>query len=54
VKYRPSIPYNVKHCKLFEDVLHIKIFLKTVDEFSALCIDQDHDSESNPHTNVFF
>jgi hypothetical protein len=53
VKYRPSIPNNVKHWKVFEDDLEIKIFLETVDEFSALYIDQDHDSKSNPHTDVF-
>jgi ribonuclease HI len=41
VKYRPSIPDNVKHWKVFEDDLEIKRFLETVDEFSALHIDQD-------------
>jgi hypothetical protein len=41
VKYRPSIPTNVKHWKVFEDDLEIKIFLETVEEFSALHIDQD-------------
>jgi ribonuclease HI len=53
VKYRPSIPDNVKHWKVFEDDLEIKKFLESVDEFSALHIDQDHDSESNPHADVF-
>jgi ribonuclease HI len=53
VKYRPSIPDNVKHWKVFEDDLEIKRFLETVDEFSALHIDQDQDSESNPHADVF-
>jgi ribonuclease HI len=53
VKYRPSIPNNVKHCKVFEDDIEIKIFLETIDEFSALHIDQDHDSESNPHADAF-
>jgi hypothetical protein len=53
VKYRPSIPDNVKHWKVFEDDLEIKIFLETVDEFSALHIDQDHESKSNPHVDVF-
>jgi hypothetical protein len=53
VKYRPSIPDNVKHWKVFEDDLEIKIFLETVDEFSALYIDQDPDSELNPHADVF-
>jgi ribonuclease HI len=53
VKYRPSIPDNVKHWKVFEDDLEIKRFLETVDEFSALHIDQDHDSENDLHVDVF-
>jgi hypothetical protein len=53
VKYRPSIPNNVKHWKVFEDDLEIKIFLETVDEFSALHIDQDHDDDKNPHADIF-
>jgi hypothetical protein len=47
VKYMPSIPDNVKHWKVFEDDLEIKIFFKTVEEFSALHIDQDPVSEEN-------
>jgi hypothetical protein len=31
VKYRPFIPDNVKHWKVFEDDLEIKKFLETVD-----------------------
>jgi hypothetical protein len=53
VKYKPSIPDNVKHWKVFEDDMEIKIFMETIDEFSALHIDQDLDSEMNPHANVF-
>jgi hypothetical protein len=53
VKYRPSIPDNVKHWKVFEDDLEIKRFLETVDEFSTLHIDQDPDSEIDPHPDVF-
>jgi ribonuclease HI len=53
VKYRPSIPNNVKNWNVFEDDLETKRFLESVDEFSALNIDQDHDSESNPHADVF-
>ena len=44
VKYRPSIPDNVKYWKVFEDDLELKIFLETIDEFYTLHIDQDHDS----------
>jgi hypothetical protein len=53
VKYRPSIPNNVKNWKVFEDDLEIKIFLETIGEFSASHIDQDNDSKSNPHADVF-
>jgi hypothetical protein len=53
VKYRPSIPDNVKHWKVFEDDLEIKRFLETVGEFSALHIDQDPDSGIDPHPDVF-
>jgi ribonuclease HI len=53
VKYRPFVPDNVKHWKVFEDDLEIKIFRETVDEFYALHIDQDLDSEINPHADVF-
>jgi ribonuclease HI len=39
VRYRPSIPENFKHWKVFEDDLEIKRFLETVDRFSTLHID---------------
>jgi hypothetical protein len=52
VIYIPSIPNNVKHWKVFEDDIEIKRFLETVDEFSALHIDQDPDPEINPHTGA--
>jgi hypothetical protein len=45
VKYRPSIPDNVKHWKVFEDDLEVKRFLETVEEFSEMHIDQDAVSE---------
>jgi ribonuclease HI len=51
VKYRPSIPDNVKHWKVFEDDLEIKRFLETVNEFSALHIDQDPGSEADLHAD---
>ena len=38
---------------MFEDDLEIKIFLEMVDEFSALHIDQDFNSEIHPHPDVF-
>jgi ribonuclease HI len=33
VKYRPSIPDNVKHWKVFKDDIEIKKFLETFEEF---------------------
>jgi ribonuclease HI len=45
VKYRPSIPDNVKHWKVFEDDLEIKKFLETIEEFSEMHIDQYFVSE---------
>jgi hypothetical protein len=53
VKYRPYIPKNVKHWKVFEDDLEIKRFLEMVDEFFELLIDQDPDSEIDPNADVF-
>jgi ribonuclease HI len=53
VKYRPSIPDNVKHWKVFQYDLEIRRVLEIVDEFSALHIDQDPDSEMTPHVDVF-
>jgi hypothetical protein len=53
VKYRSSILKDAQHWKVFEDDNEIKIFLESVDEFSALHIDQDHDYESNTHADVF-
>jgi hypothetical protein len=37
----------------FEYDLEIKIFLETVEAFSALHIDQDLDDENNPHVDKF-
>ena len=53
VKYIPSTPDNVKHWKVFEDDLEIKIFLETVDEFLALQIDQDQYVEEIPRVDIF-
>jgi ribonuclease HI len=48
IRYRPSIPDNVKHWKVFEDDLEIKKLLQPVNEFSALHIEQDLDPEGRP------
>jgi ribonuclease HI len=53
IKYRPAIPDNVKHWKVFEDDEELKRFLETVDEFYALHIDQDSDDGQNLHADKF-
>jgi hypothetical protein len=53
IKYRPSVPDSVRHWKVFEDDLQIEEFLQSIDEFSALHIDQDPDPEGDPHSEVF-
>ena len=45
VRYRPSVPDNVKQWKDFEDDIEIKIFLELTDEFSNSLIDQEEDDE---------
>ncbi len=46
--YRPSIPDNIRHWKIFEDDEHIKRFLKIVDEFAATQIDTDNQNQETP------
>jgi ribonuclease HI len=53
IRYRPSVPDNVKHWKVFEDDSKLERFLQSVDEFSALHIDQDPDLEGNPRPEGF-
>jgi ribonuclease HI len=53
VKYRPAIPDNVKYWKVFEDDDELKRFLETIDEFSALHIDQDEDVNENMQNDKF-
>jgi len=53
VKYGPSILDNVKHWKVFEADLEMKIFLESIDEFYALHIDQDPDDDKSPHAYKF-
>jgi ribonuclease HI len=47
VKYRPSLPDNVKFWKVFEDDTELTRFLAVIDEFADLQIDQEneHDHE---------
>jgi ribonuclease HI len=51
IRYRPSVPDNVKHWRVFEDDQEIEKFLQSIDDFSASRIDedQDPDEESDHH-----
>ena len=50
VPYRPSIPENIKHWKVFEDEEQVKKFLETVGEFSNMEIDscEEEETEDTP------
>ena len=43
MKYRPSLPDNVKFWKVFEDDVELTRFLGVVDEFSDLQIDEENE-----------
>ena len=45
VRYRPSVPDNIKQWRVFEGDLEIKRFLELTDEFSNLLIDEEQDEE---------
>jgi ribonuclease HI len=49
IRYRPSVPDNVKHWKVFKDDQEIEKFLQSIDDFSALHIDEDPDEEPDHH-----
>jgi hypothetical protein len=52
VRYRPSIPDNVKHWRVFEEDSEIKRFIEAIDDFSSIHIDQDEDlDEDNQNLN---
>ena len=46
VRYRPSIPDNIKHWQVFEYEEKMKRFLETVREFSSMEIDAEEEAES--------
>jgi ribonuclease HI len=47
IRYRPSVPDNVRHWRVFEDDQEIEKFLQSIDDFSASHIDEDPDEEPN-------
>jgi ribonuclease HI len=53
IRYRPAVPDNVRHWKVFEDDQEIEKFLQSIDDFSALHIDEDPDTEDDNHPGEF-
>ena len=49
VKYRPSLPDNVKFWKVFENDDELSKFLQVVDEFSDMHIDQENLNVEESH-----
>ena len=50
MKYRPSLPDNVQHWKVFEDDDEVNRFLQVIDEFFEMQIDQENEAlEESPH-----
>lgn len=43
MRYRPSVPDNIKHWHIFEDDQQIKEFLTMLEDFEGTEIDQDGD-----------
>ncbi len=53
IKYRPSLPDNVQHWKVFEDDDEVNRFLQVIDEFSEIQIDQKNETlEECPHPQL--
>jgi hypothetical protein len=53
MKYRPSLPDNVQHWKVFEDDDEVNRFLQVIDEFSEMQIDQENEAlEENPQSQL--
>jgi ribonuclease HI len=46
MRYRPSIPDNIKYWQVFEDDQQIKKFMEVIDEFENTHIDSDDEEES--------
>ena len=44
MKYRPSVPDNVHHWKVFDDDDELNRFLQVIDEFFEMKIDQNNDA----------
>lgn len=46
VLHRPSVLDKTKHWEIFEDDQQMKRFFEMVNEFSAICIDSDEESDN--------
>ena len=46
VRYRPSIPENIKHWQVFEDEEKVKRFMETIREFPNMEIDACEEEEA--------
>jgi hypothetical protein len=53
IRYRPSVPDNVRHWKVFEDDQEIEKFLQSIDDFSTSRIDEDPDADGDNHPGEF-
>jgi len=53
MKYRPSLPDNVQHWKVFDDDNEINRFLQVIGEFSEMQIDQGNEAlEESPKSQL--
>jgi len=53
MKYRPSLPDNVQHWKVFDDDDEVNRFLQVIGEFSEMQIDQENEAlEESPQAQL--
>lgn len=53
VRYRPSVPNNVKHCQVFEDDEKIKCFMEFIGEFSnSVIVQQEKEQPTTWEENI--
>ena len=52
MKYRPSLPDNVHHWKVFNDDDEINRFLQVIDEYSEMQIDQENEALLKPQSQL--
>ena len=53
MKYRPSLPVNVQHWKVFQDDDEMNRFLQVIDDFSEMKIDQENEAlEESPQSQL--